>query len=164
MSIESIQLKLRKNAFLDSCHLVKAMEDYSRNPSEQSEKVLSLYAQISKGIPLPSGRWGNAIALALEINDYISAEYLIDHAKELELETNTVVSELGGKNAWPMKDEYLFSQLTYESSEKGILLDFYSKEEVEQILQKNERQKEAMKRLESKLSVTEEDRKLIKNK
>lgn len=63
-----------------------------------------------------------------------------------------------------MKDEYLFSQLTYESSEKGILLDFYSKEEVEKILQKNERQKEAMKRLESKLSVTEEDRKLIKNK
>jgi hypothetical protein len=107
------QLKIRKDAYLNAANLVRFMEDYGMEKEEEARKLLDLFASISDGLPLPSGRWGNAIALALEINNYVAAEYLINNAEELGLETNTVVSELGFKNPWGLREEYLFSQLTY---------------------------------------------------
>ena len=112
--IHLAQLKIRKSAFIDSAELVSHMNTYAYSMNENDRKLVDFLAEHSEGLPLPSGRWGNAIALALEVNNYIAAEYLIENAERLKLDTNTVVSELGGVNPWSLKDEYLYSQLTFE--------------------------------------------------
>lgn len=159
------QLKLGKKAYMNACHLVSSMEKYSYSLLKNDENQLSAYAYISQGVPLPSGRWGNAIALALETNDYISANYLIEHAEELNLRTDSVVSEFGGKNPWGLKDEFLFSLLTHESLGDDLaneMKDILSAAELEKIIEYNNRQSVAIESLEKKLAITSEEKQLIK--
>ena len=158
--IQITQLKNRRSAFIKAATLVTYMNKYSYYMDEKDRKNLDVFARISEGLPLPSGRWGNAIALALEINNYVAAEYLIDNADRLELDTNTVVSEFGGKNAWSLKDEYLYSQLTYEEEIMPIR-EGQTKENYQEYVDSITRNKLANERLEEKLSITSEDKKIF---
>ena len=155
MQIE--QLKIRKLAFVKAANLVTYMNKYSYSMSENDREALDLFIKISEGLALPSGRYGNAIALALEINDYVVAEYLIENANRLRLDTNFVASELGFKNPWTLKEEYLFSQLTYD--EDAMLKRCQKKTKMyNRFVLRNIW---ANKRLEKELSVTIEDKKVL---
>ena len=112
MNYKVLELEKRKNAYIKASSLVEFMRNYSNSLNEDERKKLEILAEVSNGLPLPSGRWGNAIALALELNDYTSALLLIQKSEELGLSTDKVVSEYGWKNTWNLKEEYLFSQLT----------------------------------------------------
>ncbi len=162
-NFQIIQLKNQKYAFIDAAHIVNYMNKYSRYMGELDRTILDFFIKCSSGLPLPSGRWGNAIALALEINDYIVAEYLINNSERLMLDTDTVVSELGGKNAWSLKDEYLFSQLTYEEEILPIR-EGETEEDYKKYVDYMNRIKLANERLEAKLSITSEDKKLLNQK
>lgn len=159
-SMQISQLKIRKSAFINATNLVTYMNNYMYNVDEKDIETLDFFAEFSEGVPLPSGRWGNAIALALEINNYVAAEYLIENADRLKLDTDTVVSELGGKSAWSLKDEYLYSQLTYEGTiipkREGQADDDYQK-----FVNSIVRNKLANERLEKRLSITSEDKKIL---
>ena len=159
-NIKIAQLKIRKSAYINAANLVTYMNNYSYNMDDENRSTLDVLAQISDGLPLPSGRWGNSIALALEINNYVAAEYLIDNSDRLELDTSTVVSELGGKNAWSLKDEYLFSQLTYEEVIMPII-EGQTKDDYQKYVDSIIRNKLANKRLEEKLSIKNEDKKIL---
>ncbi len=166
MSIELNQLKIKKSAYISAFHLLQSMESYSTNLTKETEKRLNSFAYLSsgKGIPLPSGRWGNAIALALEINDYVSAKYLIENAEELRLETNTVVSELGGINPWGMKDEYLYSLLTFEQLTDEMIEDYRKtlpSERVDRLVANLSKQTKAASEVEKLLAITAEDKKVF---
>lgn len=153
------QLKIRKSAFIDSVDLVSHMNKYAYSMDEKERNLVDFLAKYSEGLPLPSGRRGNAIALALEVNNYVAAEYLIENAERLNLDTNTVVSELGGANRWSLKDEYLYSQLTFDDS-VDVIRD--KKERAyQQYVEFFDNNKEANKRLEKRLSVTDEDKKVV---
>lgn len=154
------QLKIMRSAFITAANLVNYMNNYKYYMDEKDRKTLDVFTQISDGLPLPSGRWGNAIALALEVNNYIAAEYLIDNSDRLGLDTNTVVSELGGKNPWNLKDEYLFSQLTYEEDILPIR-NGQTEENYKAYVNSITRNKLANKRLEEKLSIASKDKKIL---
>lgn len=163
--MQIIQLELSKRAYMKAVNLVKAMERYSTSISDKDKDLLGSLASLSEGMPLPSGRWGNAIALALEINDYVSAEYLIKNAEEFNLEINRVVSELGGKNPWGLKDEFLFSLLTYNSLNADLINEMkkiYSEEEIQESIEYDNRQLEAIQKLEKQLEITSEEKQMIK--
>lgn len=163
--MQTIQLELSKRAYMKAVNLVKSMERYSTSISDKDKDLLGSLASLSEGMPLPSGRWGNAIALALEINDYVSAEYLIENAEKFNLETNRIVSELGGKNPWGLKDEFLFSLLTYDSLSADLINEMkniYSEEEVKESIEYDKRQLEAIKRLEKQLAISIEEKQMIK--
>ena len=157
--MENIQ-KVKKSAFIIAANLVTYMNKYRYFMDEKDRKTIDTFAEISEGLPLPSGRWRNAIALALEINNYVAAEYLINNSDRLGLNTNTVVSEFGGNNPWSLKDEYLYSQLTYEEeilSRRKDQTDKDYQEYVEYI----SRNKFANNRLENMLLITSEDKKTL---
>ena len=159
-NIQIAELLIRRSAFITAANLVTCMNEYRYHMDENNRKSLDTLTLFSKGLPLPSGRWGNAIALALEINNYVAAEYLIENADRLWLDTNTVVSKLGGKNPWSLKDQYLYSQLTYDEviMPKGKeQTDYEFQEYVDSII----RNKLANERLEAKFSITSEDKKLL---
>lgn len=159
-NIKISQMEIRKSAFIKAATLVTCMNKYSYYIDEKDRKELDVFAQISEGLPLPSGRWGNAIALALEINNYNAAEYLIDNSDRLGLDTDTVVSELGYKNPWGLKDEYLFSQLTYEDEIMPIR-EGQTKENYQEYVDYFNRNKLANERLEKKFSITSEDKRIL---
>lgn len=161
MNYTIIQLRIKKQAYISAANLVNAMQEYSDNYDEKTKKILETHALFSDGMPLPSGRWGNAIALALEINDYVSALHLIENASKLELETDTIVSELGFNNPWGIKDEFLFSESTYEPY--SISKESYSNEEdYKEYLLVEERNSNAFNQLREKLGITEEDENVLK--
>ncbi len=153
------QMKIRKDAFIKSSLLVSNMNKYGIYRDPKYTGIIDFLLFIEEGLPLPTGRWGNAIALALEINNYIAAEYLIENAKRLKLNTDYVVSELGGRNKWTLKDEYLYSQLTYDDdiNDMEIGIDFESNALAKYIRDN----KEANERLEKLLGITDEDKEII---
>ena len=159
-SMQIAQLKIRRNAFLNATNLVTYMNKYSYDMSEKYRNALDLFTEFSEGLPLPSGRWGNAIALALEINNYVAAEYLIENADRLKLKTDLVVSELGFENPWSLKDEYLFSLLTYDE-EIASKTEQDSDEEYKKYVETILRNKNAKERLEKRLSITSKDKKVL---
>ena len=83
MNYKVLELEKRKNAYIKASSLVEFMRNYSNSLDEDERKKLEILAEVSNGLPLPSGRWGNAIALALELNDYTSALLLIQKSEEL---------------------------------------------------------------------------------
>ena len=133
-------LKIRKTAFMNATNLINYMNKYSYYMKEEDLRAIETFAEFSDGLPLPSGRWGNAI----------------EHAKELKLQTDYVVSEYGYKNPWTLKDEYLFSQLTNDDTVRDKL-ECQSFEEYNLYLQSVFRNKAANQRLEEKLCITQED-------
>ena len=84
----------------------------------------------------------------------------MDNSDRFNLDTDTVVSDLGGENPWRLSEEYLFSQLTYDEEimpiSEGQTEDNYQ-EYVDSII----RNKLANERLEKKLSITSKDKKLL---
>lgn len=159
-SMQIAQLKIRRRAFLNATNLVTYMNKYSYDMDEKYRKALDLFIEFSEGLPLPSGRWGNAIALALEINNYVAAEYLIENADRLKLKTDFVVSELGFLNPWSLKEEYLFSLLTYDE-EILSKMDQDSDEEYKKYVETIVRNKNAKERLEKRLSIASKDKKVL---
>lgn len=154
------QLKIRRSAFINAANLVTYMNKYRYYMDEKDRETLDIFTHISEGLPLPSGRWGNAIALSLEVNNYVAAEYLIENADRLELDADTVVSELGYNNAWSLKDEYLYSQLTYEE----IIMpkrEEQTDDDYQKYVDSIVRNKLANERLEKRLSITSEDKKVF---
>lgn len=81
---------------------------------------------------------------------------MIENADRLNLDTDFVVSEPGGKNVWSLKEEYLYSQLTYEGIDDDNL-DLCD-DEYYQL----ERQELANERLKRIFSITEEDKEILK--
>ena len=157
------ELLIKSNACLNSAFLTFYMSQYSHSMDECDRKGIDLYAKGDQTVALPIARWGNAIALALEINDYVVAEYLIENAERLELRTDFVASEFGYKNCMSLKEEYLYSQNTYKE-EPMSKDDYANKKEYQEYIDEFMRNKEANKRLEEKLNVTSKDKEKIKKK
>ncbi len=110
-NIRIVPLIIRNNV-INSCQLIRYME-YCKYFTNEIETLIKLTPK-SKTLLLPSGRYGNIIALALEANNYIVAKYLIENSNRLGLNTNIVASEKDKKTEWSLKDEYLYSQDTYK--------------------------------------------------
>ena len=154
------QLKIMRSAFITAANLVNYMNNYKYYMDEKDRKTLDVFTQISDGLPLPSGRWGNAIALALEVNNYVAAEYLIENSDRLRLDTDDIVNELGSKDFWSLEEEYLYSQLTYEEEIMPIR-NGEKEEDYRKYVDSIIRNKLANERLEEKLSITNEDKKIL---
>jgi hypothetical protein len=164
MNISIEQLKANKGAFMKTVYLTFAMEKYEKTLNEADKLEVEMYARISNGMPLPSGRWGNSIALALETNHYICAEYLINNSQKSNLETLTVVSDLGGKESLSLRDEYLFSLLTFDLEEVTERIKDLSNrfpEDRDKYMAYLKETKKAIQSIEKKLNITQEDKILI---
>lgn len=64
-------------------------------------------------MPLPSGRWGNSLAVALEMQSYQGALLIIKNATALGIDLNAISSEYGGTNPWNAKEVFELSQLGF---------------------------------------------------
>ena len=121
-----IAMEQSRTAFNNFSMLCTALKDYSYDKSdEQAQKLKNIIKLIRVGMPLPSGRYGNALAVALEMQLYQGALLIIENAEELEIDLNHISSELGGKNAWGVKDTFLLSQVGFDKKKIEANDNFY---------------------------------------
>ena len=90
------------------------MTNYQNDKSEKNKNILDLAIEYSSGMPLPSGRWGNSLAVALEMRLYDGAKYIIENAEKFDIDLNRVSSDLGGDNPWSAEDVYKLSILKFD--------------------------------------------------
>ena len=112
-----------KRKYLEAVYLTRALEKYEYHLSEGSAILKALIAAYNDNtLPLPSGRVGNAIALALELNDYYAAKKILLNAREYQLNTKEISFDIDGKPL-NIKDVYLSSLATFkdETREKSAL-------------------------------------------
>ena len=157
------EIIIRNTAFNDSVNLVNFMNNYVNNMNDEDRRILDLGAKFSRNLLLPSGRFGNAIALALEINNYVAAEYLIESADRLELDTNIVASEPEGKNNWSLKDEYLYSKHSYYAKPRPKY-EFERHKEYNKYINIFVRNYQAKERLEEKITIISENKNKLNKK
>ena len=110
-----LRFKQSRNAYVDFANLYAAIEKFENNPTDKNTDLLKLYIMVcSNGMPLPSGRWGNQLAVALEMQKYIAALYMIENAEQLGIDLEYVSSIFGGKDVWDVSMVYELSKQSFE--------------------------------------------------
>lgn len=100
------------NLFAD---LVNSLKNFSTLESDRTtEALLHIAKSIQTKMPLPSGRWGNALAVALEMQLYKGALVLLENAEALQMSPESVSSEYDGKNVWDAKQTLEFSERYFD--------------------------------------------------
>lgn len=126
MTMDVIKLNLSRTAYNHFAVLYKVLNDFSYNKNVETGEQLSVLTKASKsGMPLPSGRWGNALAVALEMRFYQGALFMIENAEELEIDLDSVSSEYGGKDVWDVKQTFELSQLGFDMTKIADNDEFY---------------------------------------
>lgn len=121
-----LKYKQSRSAYVDFANLYSAIEKYENNPNDQSTDLLKLYIMVcSNGMPLPSGRWGNQLAVALEMQKYIAALYMIENAEELGIDLEYVSSIFGGKDVWNVSQVFELSKQSFEFTKIDLKDDDY---------------------------------------
>ncbi len=114
-----------KTAFFHFAHLKVIFDKYDFEPSQENEQQLINYLKIvNVGLPLPSGRWGSSLAVALEMQNYPSALLMTRKASDLNIDLERVSSELSGSEIMSAKECFELS-LSYFDNELDE--EFYSR-------------------------------------
>lgn len=92
--MERIPIEKRKELFEDLAHFIVAMENYEKEQSEKNKLKLDLLLLTKDNILLPSGKWGNALALALEIHKFITANYILENREKFNISIDYIAFEL----------------------------------------------------------------------
>lgn len=115
MNMYTTMLEKHRIAYSNFSVLYNALNDFSLDENEETTKNLKVIAGMSKGgMPLPSSRYGNSLAVALEMQLYKGALFMIKNADDLEIDLESISSEYGMKNVWSAQQTFEFSQLGFE--------------------------------------------------
>lgn len=126
MNINIIAMEQNRTAYSHFASLCGALNDYSFNQNDETTAQLkAITKSIKVGMPLPSGRYGNSLAVALEMQLYQGALFMIKNADDLKIDLESVSSEHGGKNIWDAKQTFELSLLSFDTTKIEDNDDFY---------------------------------------
>lgn len=108
-------LQHNQRAFYSFAHLKVLFDKYDFYPNEENKRQLCSYlSAINQGLPLPSGRYGSSLAVALEMHNYPSALLMIQHATEWNIDLEMVSSNFDGSNIMSVEECFDFSLSYFE--------------------------------------------------
>lgn len=126
MNMNIIAMEQSRTAYSYFSTLCGALNDFSFNRNDKTTAQLkAITKSIKVGMPLPSGRYGNSLAVALEMQLYQGALFMIENADDLEIDLESVSSEYGGKNVWDAQQTFELSQLGFEKTKIADNDEFY---------------------------------------
>lgn len=112
-----IMMEQNRTAYSHFSVLCGILNDFSLNKDDKTiEQLKATMKFMNVGMPLPSGRWGNALAVALEMQLYQGALFMIKNAEDLEIDLDSVSSEYGGKDVWNALQTFELSQIGFEKT------------------------------------------------
>ena len=114
IKINMAQSRSSYNHFVRLCN---ALNEFSLNIDSKTTRQLELMVKTIKvEMPLPSGRFGNSLAVALEMQCYEGALFMILHANELGIDLDEISCELGGRDVWNVEKTFELSQIGFETT------------------------------------------------
>ena len=128
--MEKISIEKRKELFEDLAHVVIALENYEKEQTEKNKLKLDLYLLTKDTMLLPSGKWGNLLALALEMHKFKSANYILENREKFQISLDYIAFELDKKGAVIHFEDELDFAVSYYNLEG----DFKMVEEIEKLL------------------------------
>ena len=115
--IKNPDLEKNRALFHNFLTLHQTLTKYAIHPNEQDTKALKdIVTSIPGSLPLPSGRVGNTLAFALEVQEYTAALFIINHAQELHIDLTSISSTKDGKNIFNAKETFNLSQLGFKTT------------------------------------------------
>lgn len=114
-------MEARKHAYVNFNLLCDKLDYYGFEQSEKNEADLFsvVSATCHEGFPLPSGRWGNALAVAMEMHMYVGALYLIQNAEQLEIDLDIVSSQYDGADCQNAQQVFELSKSYFDDQKIG---------------------------------------------
>lgn len=130
----------------DLKYKVRNMEDFLylmnsvNNPELDKETLMNICMASGDKMPLPSGRYGNALGVLLEMHKYEIALDILNDSENYSLDIERV-SYVDGDEAWNAEETFNFSLISFE--EDSIrkkptiqLREVYSSDEVDELIKK----------------------------
>ncbi len=107
------ELYSKRDSFLLGADVYGIMLEHEEGKITDEELLedLKIYAPVS--FPLPTGRYGSILAVALESHKFIIAELLYDNAKKIGLNLNKTISPIDGTEVWSLGEEVAFADATW---------------------------------------------------
>ena len=108
------ELSSKRDSFLLGADVYGIMLEHEEGNITDEELLedLKMYASVS--FPLPTGRYGSILAVALESHKFIIAELLYDNAKKIGLNLNKTISPIDGTEVWSLGEEVAFADLSWD--------------------------------------------------
>lgn len=117
-----------KKIFDDLLEILTVMKKYNTFGIDEEKTGLFTCFFNNKAIPLPSGDYGNVLALALQQNYYVIARHLIDNCVSYGLDFEKCAFSSDGQRVFSLQEEFLYS-LEYFEDEKIVEDYMYDGEE-----------------------------------
>ena len=110
------ELKLRRDAFIFASSLCDMMDKYENKELTDDEFLFNIRAFAPLPMPLPSKRFGNVLALALELQKYDIAELIFDNAEELNLDLDSIIFPIDDASEWSLGEVVAYSELGFDKT------------------------------------------------
>ena len=126
--IKNVDLEKNRAMFHNFSILYQALKEYTIYTNEQNTSELKNILTTIKGeLPLPSGRVGNALAVALEMQEYEAAVFMVNYARELQIDLQNVSNRWFGGDIWNANEVFELSQIGFETNKISNNHPFYQK-------------------------------------
>ena len=128
-----VEKQVNKEAYNNFAMIVNALKSYSFDKTEKGEEILTASIAFIRDckMPLPSGRWGNSLAVALEMQQYTGALFILHNAEQLDIDVNAISSEFG--DVEPCGAEEVFKMSLSYFNDKPINAKKFSKEDLQAV-------------------------------
>ena len=110
------ELKLRRDAFIFASSFCEIMDKYDNKELTDDEFLFNIRAFVPLPIPLPSKRFGNILALALELQKYDIAELIFDNAEDLGLDLDSIILPMDEASEWSLGEVVAYSELGFDKT------------------------------------------------
>jgi hypothetical protein len=110
------ELKLRRDAFIFASSFCEIMDKYENKELTDDEFLFNIRAFVPLPMPLPSKRFGNILALALELQKYDIAELIFDNAEDLGLDLDSIILPMDGASEWSLGEVVAYSELGFDKT------------------------------------------------
>lgn len=128
--MDQIEVMKRKKKAIDEVGAILSLfRSFSFGEISDGE-FLNLIAKYKGPYPLPSGKWGNILALALELNYYIVAKSIIDYDIFFDINYEQIASDYDGSNEYDIESiiqESALIKMSDEEVSRIININAYSK-------------------------------------
>lgn len=110
------ELKLRRDAFIFASSFCEIMDKYDNKELTDDEFLFNIRAFVPLPMPLPSKRFGNILALALELQKYDIAELIFDNAEDLGLDLDSIILPMDEASEWSLGEVVAYSELGFDKT------------------------------------------------
>lgn len=102
--------------FVASANLVNIYNLFEENDAyaDDLEDAVKETSHFGLSLPLPSGRVGNHVALALELGDFYTASFIMSNYDRLGLKHTAYASTLNDECEWTLRDHFDSALYVYE--------------------------------------------------